>query len=49
LFVFCTVNNYTSRGNNIGGWNREVAGWVQYDSQIYPGVTFAPLSVIGGE
>jgi hypothetical protein len=32
----------------VGGWNRDVAGWVQTDSQIFPGTTFSTLSTVGG-
>ncbi|KAK2595422.1 hypothetical protein QQS21_006832 [Conoideocrella luteorostrata] len=49
LFTFYTTNNYEGYGDNVCGWNRDVAGWVQYDKDIYPGVPFAPLSTIGGE
>lgn len=49
LFSFYTTNNYEAYGDNICGWNRDVAGWVQYDADIYPGVPFAPLSTIGGD
>ncbi|OAA51787.1 carboxyl-terminal proteinase [Metarhizium rileyi] len=48
LFSFYTTNNYESYGDNVCGWNRDVAGWVQYDSIIYPGIAFAPLATIGG-
>lgn len=48
LFSFYTTNNYEAYGDNICGWNRDVAGWVQYDKDIYPGIPFAPLSTIGG-
>ncbi|MBS1517057.1 MAG: neprosin family prolyl endopeptidase [Bacteroidetes bacterium] len=48
LFVYYTTNNYTSSGDNKGGYNRDVDGWVQYSSSIYPGATFTPYSVRGG-
>ena len=48
LFTFYTTNNYEAFGDNICGWNRDVAGWVQVDSNIYPGIPLAPLCVIGG-
>ncbi|KAF2475934.1 DUF239-domain-containing protein [Lindgomyces ingoldianus] len=48
LFTYFTTDGYASTANNKGGWNREVAGWIQYDSQIYPGTSFAPLSTRGG-
>ncbi|KID92953.1 carboxyl-terminal proteinase [Metarhizium guizhouense ARSEF 977] len=49
LFSFYTTNNYESYGDNVCGWNRDVAGWVQYDGEIYPGVAFAPLATVGGD
>jgi hypothetical protein len=48
LFSFFTTNNYEAYGDDVCGWNRDVTGWVQVDSDIYPGVPFAPLSTIGG-
>jgi hypothetical protein len=48
LFTFFTTDGYQSTANNKGGWNRDVAGWVQVDTQIFPGTTFAPLSTRGG-
>ncbi|KIE03637.1 carboxyl-terminal proteinase, partial [Metarhizium majus ARSEF 297] len=49
LFSFYTTNNYESYGDDVCGWNRDVAGWVQYDGEIYPGVAFAPLATVGGD
>lgn len=48
LFTYYTTNGYSSTGNNVGGWNQDVAGWVQYDSQIFPGTVLGPNSVDGG-
>ncbi|KAI1434431.1 hypothetical protein GGR50DRAFT_662438 [Xylaria sp. CBS 124048] len=48
LFSFYTTNGYTRNGDNIGGWNTETTGWVQVDSELYPGVSFSPLSADGG-
>ncbi|KAI0185419.1 carboxyl-terminal proteinase [Xylaria flabelliformis] len=48
LFSYYTTDGYASEGDNIGGWNRDHAGWVQVDSTLYPGVTFSPLSTDGG-
>lgn len=48
LFTYFTTNDYTSQGNNKGGWNQDVKGWVQVDSAISPGTVFLPNSVIGG-
>ena len=48
LFVFYTTNGYTSSGDNQGGYNRDVDGWVQYSSTIYPEAISSPLSQFGG-
>lgn len=48
LFTYYTTNGYTSMGDNVGGYNQQYQGWVQYDNQIYPGIHLAPLSVRGG-
>jgi hypothetical protein len=53
LFVFFTTNSYTAfgkdkDGNNIGGYNTTVDGWVQYASTIHPGSLSSPLSQSGG-
>ena len=48
LFTYYTTDGYTGNGNNVGGWNREVRGWVQYSSTIFPGTYFTPLSTIDG-
>lgn len=48
LFTYFTTNGYASMGDNVGGYNQQYQGWVQYDNQIYPGIHIAPLSVRGG-
>ncbi|KHO01799.1 carboxyl-terminal proteinase [Metarhizium album ARSEF 1941] len=48
LFSFYTTNNYESYGDYVCGWNRDVAGWVQYDPVVYPGVALAPLAAVRG-
>lgn len=48
LFVFYTTNGYTENGDNKGGYNQDVDGWVQYDGSIYPGATSSPNSTPGG-
>ncbi len=48
LFVYYTTNGYSDDGDNKGGYNRDVDGWVQYDNLIYPGTTFTPYSTRGG-
>ncbi len=48
VFTYYTTNGYTQDGNDLGGYNRLQAGWVQYDPSLYPGVGFSGVSVIGG-
>ena len=48
LFVFYTTNNYTASGDNKGGYNQDVKGWVQYSSSIHPGALSSPQSQFGG-
>jgi hypothetical protein len=48
LFVFYTTNGYTVSGDNLGGYNRDVLGWVQVDDKIFPETAFEPYSVPGG-
>lgn len=48
IFTYYTTDGYAGNGNNVGGWNREVGGWVQYSSTIFPGTYFTPLSTIDG-
>lgn len=48
LFVFYTTNNYTEQGDNLGGYNQLVDGWVQYATTIHPGAISTPLSQAGG-
>ncbi|KAI0406849.1 hypothetical protein F4802DRAFT_78323 [Xylaria palmicola] len=48
LFSYFTTNGYSADADNVGGWNRDHAGWVQVDASIYPGIAFAPLSTDGG-
>ena len=49
LFTYYTTNGYSSDGDNQGGYNTDVDGWVQYDNQLYPGTTFTPYSTRGGD
>jgi len=49
LFTFYTTNGYSEEGDDKGGYNQDVDGWVQYDSQVYPGATSSPNSTPGGD
>jgi hypothetical protein len=48
LFTFYTTNGYGDSGDNKGGYNQDVDGWVQHDGSIYPGATSSPNSTPGG-
>ena len=48
LFVFYTTNGYEPEGNQLGGYNQDVTGWVQYSSTIHPGAVWNTTSVFGG-
>src|SRR5438552_1166640 len=48
LFIFYTTNNYTDQGDNKGGYNQDVDGWVQYSGSVYPGAISSPTSTPGG-
>jgi hypothetical protein len=48
LFVFYTTNGYTESGDNKGGYNQDVDGWVQYSTTIYPEALSSPVSVFDG-
>jgi len=38
LFTYYTTNGYTRDGDDLGGYNRLQAGWIQYDPSIFPGI-----------
>jgi Neprosin len=48
LFVFYTTNGYTESGDNKGGYNRDVDGWIQYSNVVYPEAISSPNSTRGG-
>ncbi len=48
LFVYYTTNGYSKDGDNFGGYNQEVNGWVQYSNSVYPGATSSHVSTPGG-
>ena len=47
LFIFYTTNGYTSSGDNKGGYNQDVDGWIQYSSSVHPEALSSPLSSFG--
>ena len=48
LFIYYTTNGYTSSGDNLGGYNTDVKGWVQVGTSSFPGMRVAE-SVAGGD
>lgn len=48
LFLFYTTNGYSDSGDDLGGYNQDVDGWVQHDDSVYPGAVSAATSVRGG-
>jgi hypothetical protein len=55
LFIYFTTNDYTTDGDNKGGYNRLQEGWVQHSSPsttgrvIYPGIKMAYYSSYDGQ
>ena len=47
LFTFYTTNGYSVEGDDLGGYNRLQAGWVQYHPTIYPGIRVNGTSMPG--
>jgi hypothetical protein len=48
LFTFYTTNGYTEYGNNKGGYNRDVVGWIQVDRHTHPGDRLPEWSAFEG-
>jgi len=49
LFVYYTTNGYTKDADNVGGYNQEVKGWIQYSKSVYPGAISNHVSTPGGD
>lgn len=49
LFTYYTTNGYTDDGDDVGGYNQDVDGWVQYDRSVHPGAISSPNSTRGGD
>jgi Neprosin len=47
FFIYYTTNGYASDGDNLGGYDTDYAGWVQYDSNIYPGAVINAVDFPG--
>jgi hypothetical protein len=37
FFTFFNTNGYTAFGNDVGGYDRDVTGWVQHSTTVFPG------------
>jgi hypothetical protein len=48
LFLYYTTNGYTDDDDDVGGYNEDVDGWVQYDDRVHPGALSSPNSTRGG-
>lgn len=48
IFTYFTTCGYAQQGANIGGWNRDQAGWVQVDATVFPGYAFSQIATDGG-
>ena len=48
FFIYYTTNGYSSQGDNVGGYNRDVDGWVQYSSTVFPGARITWGSTYNG-
>ena len=46
-FTYYTTNGYSKDGNDLGGYDTDYTGWVQYDANIYPGVVINAVDWIG--
>jgi hypothetical protein len=55
IFTYFTTNNYAADGDNIGGYNTEHRGFVQYSSPsttgavVFPGIRINGASTPGGQ
>jgi len=49
VFTYYTTNGYKQDGDNIGGYNTQYKGWVQYSSSVFPGIRINGTSVFDGE
>jgi len=47
LFIYYTTNGYNYFGDYLGGYNRDVAGWVQVSPTIFPGSLLSVSSFLG--
>lgn len=45
LFTYFTTNGYAADGDNLGGYNRLVKGWVQISTTSFPGMNLVSSSL----
>jgi hypothetical protein len=48
FFIYFNTNGYASQGDNVGGYNHTVDGFVQYSSTVTPGARITSISRLGG-
>lgn len=48
LFIYYTTNGYAEKGDNVGGYNRDVDGWVQYSRTTFPAMRLTSSSTYDG-
>lgn len=48
LFTYFTTNGYKLTGDDLGGYNLDVAGFVQVSTTIFPGARISHVSKYGG-
>jgi acylphosphatase len=49
LFVYYTTNGYEKDDDYLGGYNRDVDGWIQVSDTIFPAARIVGTSVRGGD
>src|SRR5882672_8004558 len=49
LSAFDPYCENTDDDDNVGGYNQDVDGWVQYDGSVHPGAISSPNSTRGGD
>ncbi|HVV72770.1 MAG TPA: neprosin family prolyl endopeptidase, partial [Verrucomicrobiae bacterium] len=45
LFTYYTTNGYSQDGDNLGGYNPSVKGWVQSSATVFPGTRLVSSSL----
>jgi hypothetical protein len=47
IFTYYTTNGYAQDGNNLGGYNTTVSGFVQVSNAVFPGIRINGISAYG--